>query len=776
MPRNTATKAPRAAAIGLWNRLQGELKAGRYAVALDLARQFHAQHSSDSSISAIREALIGLANQYVRSDKFPEVRRILDEAENLDCQEPAWLEQLAILRAKCGDWPKARGLLDRVPGTTLAPLALAHVVDKAVRDPKFGRNLLTAELQVGFDAVTQAFAHYDRGEDEAARQALQPIGMQSPFLDWKLLIRGLLAYSTNDDARAIENWQRLDVDRLPAQIAAPFRFQIDVAFRGKLPPEQAKRVADRSDGIALPMLASLRKIQRLLSTPENLASALRQVRPLVGMLKLTAPQQLPRLANCFYWLIIQGGEPEDMDEFEVVFGKPVDDPNFSRLIAMVMESSGRLDEAHKEWKQYSDWVASQPQRFPGEFGKRARAMIALRMGDNAVEHERDSDEPSPENFLDFIRRELNGPGKAKSLKPTAEACYRSSMELSPDWKEPLSRLLDFYAEKQQWDKAEPIGRRLTEKFPDDSEALVQLSEVLSAQGKNAEALEALRIALKNNPLDSALRTIVAQLTMRRGREQALSGEYDDARASFKESLNLDPEIIAAAVRASWAACEFKAGCPEVARRLASELQTTAHRRVSAAFLLLAETTRVKSGKLVQAEFKSLFDNAMKGDVDYKEFMQLLGAWSLYRTEQDRYHGFGTHEKKIFAKVKAIVESDLPEDELARFGLMLVEMRLPKPLKILADKGQARFGKNVVFCFLSAQQMILQRPKTFDVYRVSGTFAYVLEKIEAKEDPLSVLMRHVFDRTCEEHPRLRELVEQQREMRREMPHFGGGRMP
>jgi tetratricopeptide (TPR) repeat protein len=650
-----------------------------------------------------------------------------------------------------------------VPGTTAVPRALGFLADQALRDRTKGKSSLPTELHAGFDAVLSAFASYAKGDDEAARNALQAIGMQSPFLDWKLLLRGLIAYSTNDDARAIENWQRLTADRLPAMLAGPLRYQIDVSFRGTLKPEQARCLADLSDHMALPALSSLRKVQRLLSSPEHLPDALRKVRPLIGLLKMNSPGQFQRLASCFYWLIILGGQPDDMEEYEAVFGKPPDDPNFCRLIALVMESSGRLEEAHKEWKQYSDWIAGQPSRFPGEFSKRARAMIALRMGDNAIEHECADDEFTPQSFFDFLDRELNGRGKRKALKPSAEACYRNALELAPDWKEPHIRLLDLYSDLQLWPKAEAIGRRLVERFPDDSEALVDFSNVLHALGKDAEGLETLRTALKHNPLDATLRGVIAQLTLRRGRQQSAAGEFDPARESFRESLKLSPETLAPAARAALVACEFKAGCTDAARQLVSELNATTLPRAATAFLLLAEATRIKVAKGILTEFKTQFDESLKGELTVHELLQLLIVWSLYRADEDRYHGFGTLEKKIFAKVQQVVEGRLPGSDMIRLGIVLAEMRLPKPLKLLTDQGSARFADHSAFLFLQAQQLMLQRPKTFDNYRVGAILARVLEDIESKSEPFYAAMRNLIDRCCDEHPRLREIVERKRGM-------------
>ena len=331
--------------------------------------------------------------------------------------------------------------------------------------------------------------------------------------------------------------------------------------------------------------------------------------------------------------------------------------------------------------------------------------------------------------------------------------------------------MDFYAEQQQWEKAEDIGRKLVQRFPDDSEALIAFSEILHELEKDAEALESLRTALKHNPLDNHLRGVVAHLILHNGRMQALAGEFTAARESFQESLKLDSNVMGPATRAAWAACEFKAKCETEARRLTAELFAMPQSRLAASFLLLAETSRVKAPKAVVSEFKSQFEEGLKGNVEIQEFLLLLMACNLYRSAEDRYHGFGTHEKKIFGKVEGMLDGGIPENELVRLGLVLAEMGLSKPLKVLADRGRQRYGKNAAFVFLQAQQQMLQRPKTFDIYRVGAMMAQVLEAIESKNEPVFAAIRSLIERRCEEHPRLREVIDRQREAMKVLPQFG-----
>src|SRR5207245_2571130 len=121
-------------------------------------------------------------------------------------------------------------------------------------------------LHAGFDAVTRAAALLQGGQDDAALEALQTIGLTSPFLQWRVFLRGLSAYYRNDDVRARDNWQRLDPERLPWRLAAPFRSRIDPAFRQLQPPQTQQRLRSALDRAAGPGLAaSLRSLEPALA-------------------------------------------------------------------------------------------------------------------------------------------------------------------------------------------------------------------------------------------------------------------------------------------------------------------------------------------------------------------------------------------------------------------------------------------------------------------------------------------------------------------------------
>jgi tetratricopeptide (TPR) repeat protein len=751
LPRKAARQpAPKS----LRPRIESALREGRLPQALELARQQYTQAPTTENAELLRDVLLRGARGYVERDAPADARRWLDDAEKVE-GPPAWWEALALLRARLGDGEKAKQLLAKAPGSPVAGRVAGQLADRALLDKVRGRPHVPAEFTAGLDAVLAAFAFYAKGEDEQAREALQAIGLQSPFLDWKLLLRGLMAYSANEDQRALENWQRLDPDRLPARLAAPLRALIDPSGGAALDGEQAKKVARRADALGHPMLAPLRDLQRTLASPEGLPKALRQASSLVGLMRTNFPHLVPKLANCFYWLIIQGGQPEDLGQYERLFGAPPDDRHFTRLQALVMESYPQLEAAHKSWQEYLREIETAPDRWPGEQGRRARAMILLRMGDNALEHEEGDDGDIDElaELFGMGRRRGAAPEKRKPLVPTAETCYRQALELAPGWREPAARLLDLLQDAEKWPEAEDVGRRALELHPDDVKLLLDLSNVQQAQGKMDEALGSLKRALKNNPLDRVLRTGVAVLDVQAGRALTLAKQYDAARASFAEALQLEPDAVGPVARAAWAACETKAGDTARAGQLAAELPAAPPHGLASAYYLFVEFNRAKVAKPTLKPRQEAFEQALAAGPSVAELLPLALAMSFYRNERPPYRGLGTHEKKLLALLLAAVDAKPPEDQLEKLGWVSLGQNYTKVLKAVGEQGQKRFPKSPAFAYFRAEQLILQRPKSFREYDVGRLFREVMEKTEGRHDDRSRMMRDAVEERVRQYPDL-----------------------
>lgn len=111
--------------------------------------------------------------------------------------------------------PAEAALLD------VAPVAAPHepAEDQAVFDADVGLRL-AADLQAEAALVREALDLTARGEPHAALDRLAGIGRKSPYAEWRLFVRGLVAFQRGDRAAAHEAWHRLEPGRRPARIAA----------------------------------------------------------------------------------------------------------------------------------------------------------------------------------------------------------------------------------------------------------------------------------------------------------------------------------------------------------------------------------------------------------------------------------------------------------------------------------------------------------------------------------------------------------------------------
>src|SRR6185437_7602841 len=204
------------------------------------------------------------------------------------------------------------------------------------------------------------------------------------------------------------------------------RAAIDPTYRDAQPPasQQAlRRQLEWLQGSSAP--PQMRSLREAMTTGESLAPAFRLAENLLPALRQQAPHLIPRLAQCMYWAIHRTG-PDELPRYKRVFGAPPEDPNFHRLQALAFDEGGNLEAAHRSWQQYEHEIALHPERWPGDQAKLARALIWLRMGNNAATLPSEAQRKKLPRFL----REMQGlPDK---LTPGAEACFEKALELAPN--------------------------------------------------------------------------------------------------------------------------------------------------------------------------------------------------------------------------------------------------------------------------------------------------------------------------------------------------------
>jgi tetratricopeptide (TPR) repeat protein len=669
-------------------------QAGDFATAVEAARALAAAAATPEHRALHRRTLADAAAYFADRDRTADFNRVMTEAEAVDPADAGWAADRAVLLARGGRLDEALALADEAT----RPKVLAQAADRAVRHQT--KAFLPADLHPGFDAVLAAFQKHTAGAEAAAREALEPVGLRSPFLEWKVLLRGLLAYSANDDARAAENFARLDPARLPARLAAPLRFAVDPAFQQAQPADVATGLAARLRKLT-PSAAveHLRAIARELGRDKPLAPAFRAAESVVPILKLGNPGLVPRLANCLYHAVVNQGQPEDLGKYRRLFGNPPDDPSFYKLQAMIGEQIDDPTGTHAHWLKFEAWLATYPAGWPRAVADRARAEVWTHLGANAQKALAGADEPDPDADMGFFappRRK-----KPKPLDPPAEACFARAAALAPDSPDATRRLFESLVATGKPADAEAAARAYLARKPDDVFALVALGGLLRTQGRAAEAAEVMLRALPLNPLDKTTRFHTASAVLADARAK-LAAKAADALAALDKHDPLLADQTPAGRQVLRAVAFTKLGRAEEAGAARAAALAVPGARLGAAYRLMVDSQLAKLKPADKKVADQLWAAELAKEPAPLEVNQLVAAYDVYHVDGVTYRGQKTHEKKVLDQVPRSVKAAAPEVDFERLAENLLARGDFKPAKKLADALIVRFPANPFFYLARAE--------------------------------------------------------------------------
>jgi tetratricopeptide (TPR) repeat protein len=663
---------------------------GRTQHALDLTRQLFKHNQTEENRELLRQVTLERGKQLQAEGKINDAATVFSHLLTMGGAQELRAEATQCL-ASCGAAPQALASLPQLEDPALRQRVLQQAADAAIAKGATGKHALPAELHAGFDLVLHAFKHYEAGRDEEARAALQGIGLQSPFLEWKLLLRGLLAYHAdpNDDARALENWRRLDPNRLPHRLCAALRAGIDPDFLKAQPAAvqkslQAKIAAQQGSAFAAPLRELGVKIQH-----ENLAPAFRKAETLVKNLGRDFPQIVPRLGHCFFWAILDHGQPEDLERYLRVFGRPADDPELYRLEALALEMRAMWPEAHKTWQNFVEHVAKSPREWPGEIGTRVQAMIWSRMAENAMSNRRRRGK-SANPFFDLFA------DQTAPLKPTSEQCYEKAIALAPDRLAGYIPLFELYRRGGKLAKAKKLGQQMHKRFPDRADTLEALGELCLETKDYKKAQEYFEKSIQANPLDLTLRGKLARARQKFGLKLTLENKYELARAQYEKALHLW-DGAKTPLLCQWAIAELKAGNTPRADELIARSLAEPDQRLACRYALVGESVRAglppKQKKQIGDDLKA----ALAQTPSPAEILVLLESAAAQRQIHDEaFHGQKTQEKTILKFLDAIQFNAFNEEQLQRLAAGLETLNARKPWFRCLNHARRHHLKNPSF--------------------------------------------------------------------------------
>jgi tetratricopeptide (TPR) repeat protein len=672
------------------------LQSGALIDALAAAREVHRIAPTEESTSLLKRVLAAVAADFAERNKALEFNGIIAEADKLDPDDGDWLVERACLLARGGRLADALMRVDEAARGKV----LAFAADRAIRTRS--EEFIPDDMHAGFDAIQTAFRHHEAGNEAAAREALEVIGLRSPYLEWKVLLRGLLALAAGDKVRAVDNFTRLDAARLPARLASPLRGALDPEFKKSAPPSFAAKLEPLADRLlSNSLIKHLRDIAQNLGRDRPLTPAFRSAESAVLHLKKTAPDLVARLGNCLYQAILQQGQPEDMARYRRLFGAPPSDPNFHKLQAIIAEHIGDPAVAHQQWQRYEAWLAGNPLGWPPAVVARARAMVLTRMGTSAADHADPQDDDDLDGEFGFFAPPRRRKKKPKPLDPPAEDCFARAAQLAPDWDVASRNLFNALLDAGQNARAEETIRTFLAHQPNDLAAITSLADELTRQGRSEEAAEYWLRALEINPLDKPMRARTA-LAILASACRKMAGAPAAADADLDRHAALLDERSPGATTALRSVIRIKEGKLDEAAVFRQQALATPGSRLSSAYHMVVDSLLAKVKPADKRVVEKLFAEELAQPPAPVEVTLLIGAYDFYCVNALGYRGQKSHEKKVLDQVARCVDAEAPELDFERLATLLSAKKQWRLAKTFTDACIKRFRSNPHFLLVRSE--------------------------------------------------------------------------
>lgn len=610
-----------------------------------------------------------------------------------------------------GEDQAAFELASRSQDPELNRLVMNRSIDRAVIDPISPSKLLLSSAQISeIHSFHLAFAAYEAKEYETARERLNAIGMASPLMEWKLMLRGLVAYSLSEDAKALDNWSRLKPDRIPYSMVVSMRALIDPSFMEMQSSNSLAKIGMHAKLTVNPYVGTLVQIRSVLMDSEKRFHLFQLINSMVGP---SGEQQLPRplwqkLSRIIYCSIIRDGNHSELSKFIEVFGSPKLDPQFLRLKALVSQKLNRHSEEIKYWIEYEKWLSKNSLLFPKILFSTIRCELLKHIAGLSMEH---SDRMlDPTTMIELLRNSIGQIGRIELDVPSPETALKTVLSLMPDDKDALMMMVNFLNSQKRFSEVSPLIARLEEKFPRDLEALNVVETYYASMMDLVGVLSCLRRQVEANPLDRALKNKTARLMLKIARDHVESGNLTECQEILSEiessKLASDPLILLAALTLRGLLLVKAKKLEEwgvIRTRLFSETNLDA-----SMIFLIGDGTRIKLPKKLLEEFITGFKNNLGALRSIERISRMFDAIAQFVTEEQPYRAMPTHLKLLHETAKVAIRVSQNEQDVVSLCFAIYNCQQYKILKDVSQTAKVYFQTNPYFWFFEAEA--IQAPK------------------------------------------------------------------
>ncbi len=731
---------------------QRELAKGNSRQALKYAKACYRKDPSEPARILLQRALLSRGRELHARAMLDPARAVIVELNDLGEVAAEHQADVARLRALlCVDDSGSHGELienDRQLRDELADNAVLHGPNSAGR----------SEFREAAKAIREALAAVENDQTDRANELLAPIGRDSSFADWKLLIRGLAAYYQGDEQRMEANWSRLASDRPTRRIADALSVVAGARHVDQVSGPIRARVDRLVRSVESPLVGSLRALQRKTRDPDIEQPALRaELRKFMHAHARSEPLIARRVGALFVSSIIIDEDIDDLMALRRVLPPLPFDPNLNRAAALMSEYEGDLGETERYWNAYiTDLQACEA--LPASQRTTAVALVYQRIAAQFAEAAHEA-----EDWPDFMRG-YDDDEYSERLRQDAERYLRKSQDTDPNLRDTYLELGYLLRMREKTTEAAATYKELGRRFPDDFEAMTAIATHFINENEPGVAKTYALKARALRPRDNAALDLVWTSCIATAREAAKMRRFGLAEAELDEAETLvgcngRHTYLLYSIRAAVA---FKENRRERGEGFLK--QTLGQFEKPTAGMLIVHSQVLHCGVTdheIREDLKERLQKALKG----RKNAQAAGVMANYMCALEQvgvtYPGMAEHLKQVAAYLNQCGRVKWQPQYLidaCRFASNDPERK--SLLDKLAARGRRLFSKNPYFHFFAGQVEMLSGPHCFNSFTATNHFERAIELSKSGDMPLAELDRQATSRALSllEHNRRRASLE------------------
>lgn len=673
-----------------------ELTKGNTKIAVKHARIAYRRDPSGPIALLLSRALLNRTRDlYTR--KMPEpARAILEELSSIAGDDFCEVDEVQRLKVLLGVGDV------QTNGQQLSsdPFLLNQLIDAAVRsgDTKGCPSTLVPEVRL----VRESLEAVAAGRDDEASELLQAIGRLSPLADWKLFVRGLIAFYSQAHDRRDSNWSRLTEGRLPFRIARSLAVASAPAGQARDPAIDRNRLRDVRKGLDTPLARNLRRLQTALQEGNRWTVSYGQLKQEFSQ---SHPEIVERVSEIIATKFIRESNYDEFERLQKMKPSLRHDPRMSRVTALFFEYDDYTDEAIKSWKAYINDLAKSEKLNPSQ-RESAIALVYLHLarlsGIEASELEAQVYPEWPKYLRDSIADDV------KDHQQAADNYFAKSRQHDAGLKGAYAdhcRMLDKWGEVK---RASGLYEEFASRFEDDFEVQLEAASHFRFTAREpAKAQRYARSAEKLRPRDPQVAKINWECAFDIARLAAREDQFEVALAELDQAEKyVGPGRETFVLEAMRAAVDLKSGNLEGAEtRYQGLMQSQPDFAPAAALVYCANALQCGVSNRIRSELNTELTAATKSHVNSLAGGAMARYFNSLTSADITYHGFKAHEKLVSTYLKKCPKKGWSEGDLVDAVLYAFEREEMALLKHLSGIGCKRFASNPYFWLgLGASEM------------------------------------------------------------------------